>query len=330
MSKKQAGITLIEVIFIIAIMGLLSTTAILFYQQWMQNQKIEQTVIQMGRWASASAEYYTRNNNWPPDVNALMDQGYMPKNAADSNPWCSKACYSISSNEQLMTITATISGGDEIRTAIAARLPYATKTNTVVLSTVNVPLLKKEEKLPDAVLIDTRPFQIGPMKSDFWKLIIEADSHASNTSVSSNEGATNIGSVPSCSAYQSHSLVLVPVMSGYTTRYDNRNDERRNYFQQALFSRLEIATKIGSNGVNVQLHARPQRVSFDYWSCVWGNWGKGRADCLPTGKVSELIGEITVQGTVFFMCCKEKTNCRAPNNVDAVGGIVSSSHDVRF
>jgi prepilin-type N-terminal cleavage/methylation domain-containing protein len=334
-SKKYAGFTLIELLFVIAIIGILSTSTIFFYQQRMRNQKIEEVMTQIGRWAYAAGEYYTKNKHWPINVDILMEQGYMPKNAADSNPWCSGGgCYVMSpANETLMTITTTISasGGDAIRTEIAARLPYATKTNTAVVSNVNAPLIKKNQEMPEVILIEMRPFQIGPMSgSNFWISLVmderNPDPDPSNIYASSLDGATYIGAIPSCSAYPSYSLVLYPVMSGYTTRYNRDDDARRNYFQQAVFSQLEVYTNIAPNGVNVRLRARPQRTFFKYEPCVW----KGDSDCLPTEMASELIGEITVKGSVFFMCCKANTHCKPPNHPGAAAETPVLSQESRF
>jgi prepilin-type N-terminal cleavage/methylation domain-containing protein len=155
------GFSLIELLFVIAVLGLLSTTAILFYQQRMQTQKIEKTVAQMGQWLQAGMAYYVKYKKWPLDATTLSTEGYMPPNSAQSNPWCNTVpCYAVSVQGQLFIVTATTNMATQfIRDRIAARLPYGVVSGTDVIATVNVPLAAIERN-PDVILMNMVPFTL--------------------------------------------------------------------------------------------------------------------------------------------------------------------------
>ena len=307
-----AGFTLIELLFVIAILGVLSTTSILFYQQKMQTQKIEKTVAQAAQWMQAGIAYRLKEGVWPTDAQALITGKFIGA-AETSNPWCTDKCYEVGFDQNephLFRVTIKLTaGGSTIRDAVAARLPYAHKPDpTTVVAVINTPLAALTNS-PNAILVDVRPFHIGPGLDGkaLFNLKTPALSHQSNNFAESDaaDPRMQLGQLPNCNyPGKNYSLAMFPTISGYSTRYDTKDSNRRNYFQQAVFSQLEVYAVESSGNALLQIRARPQRT---YYSGCFG-----KDDCLNTHMVSDLLKEIEIRGEVFFVCCKKNTPCKNP------------------
>jgi prepilin-type N-terminal cleavage/methylation domain-containing protein len=311
--KSSSGFTLIELLFVIAILGVLSTTSILFYQQKMQNQKIEKTVSQIQQWLQAGIAYRLKKEEWPTNAQVLIDEKFIGASER-RNPWCvADDCYEVAVNPtepDLFHLAVKLNlGGKAVRDAVSARLPYAIKKDdTTLVAVINIPL-EGLVKPPHAILIDVRPFHIGPGLDGnaLFNLETPPSSHQSNSFATSvtDDPRLRLGKLPSCLHYgAAYSLAMFPTISGYSTRYDTKDSNRRSYFQQAVFSLLEVHAIPSSDYALLQIRARPQRTY--YGGCF------GRSDCLETNMVSQLMKEIEIRGEVFFVCCKKGTECRKP------------------
>ncbi|MFU8798330.1 MAG: hypothetical protein ACNA7Y_06535, partial [Gammaproteobacteria bacterium] len=137
---------------------------ILFYQQRMQNKKIDTAVAQTEQWIQASMAYYVRNKKWPKNANSLIIDGYMPHNSQNSNPWCEMGCYEVKQRTPaLIEIQVTIPEKNTgIRQAFTNRLVYTDSDAPAgkVIVLVNVPLSQIGRDVPALILTKVLPFTL--------------------------------------------------------------------------------------------------------------------------------------------------------------------------
>lgn len=159
-SKSEKGFTLLEVIFVIAILSAITVLGLAAYKQKVMNTKIDKTALQMQIWLQAGMQYYVNKNQWPSTITDLVSSGYLPPGTGSvpdpgiaNNPWgnpaLGNAIYSISTtqNGYLFQVETTIPSyaGDSpqevaaIAQQIAAKLPMASVSGDTVTASVNVP-----------------------------------------------------------------------------------------------------------------------------------------------------------------------------------------------
>lgn len=69
-TKKQAGFTLIELMIVVAIVGILAAVAIPAYQDYIKRSKISEVMAAAGACKTAVAEYQASNLAWPTDADS--------------------------------------------------------------------------------------------------------------------------------------------------------------------------------------------------------------------------------------------------------------------
>lgn len=145
-TKHQKGFTLIEIMFVVAILGALTILGLSAYEQKVMNRKIDKAAIEMQTWLQASLKYYTDHNGKWPDLSKdqnladiLLADNYMPE-VATNNPWYPISdtngrflLYPTANGNTIQVVTALPSNlnNPHIPQMIAGRLPFAyvDKTN---------------------------------------------------------------------------------------------------------------------------------------------------------------------------------------------------------
>ncbi len=68
MKRVQQGFTLIELMIVVAIVGILAAIAIPAYQDYVIRSKISEVAAALGACKTSVAEYHASKNAWPADV----------------------------------------------------------------------------------------------------------------------------------------------------------------------------------------------------------------------------------------------------------------------
>lgn len=103
MKKVQKGFTLIELMIVVAIIGILAAVAIPAYQDYIARAQVSEAVTLLGGAKTPFAEYYADNGQWPPNVTTVVPNvsGSYVSTIAQS---------SASATSDANTLTATFKG----------------------------------------------------------------------------------------------------------------------------------------------------------------------------------------------------------------------------
>ncbi|ENV5053238.1 pilin [Neisseria gonorrhoeae] len=75
MNTLQKGFTLIELMIVIAIVGILAAVALPAYQDYTARAQVSEAILLAEGQKSAVTEYYLNNGKWPADNGAADDNG---------------------------------------------------------------------------------------------------------------------------------------------------------------------------------------------------------------------------------------------------------------
>jgi type IV pilus assembly protein PilA len=100
--RSQQGFTLIELMIVIAIVGILAAIALPAYQDYVVRAKMSEPAAALAEAKTSLAEYYSSNNRFPPDTG---------KGGLNTNP-----------NKQIVTSLKYVSNGQGLGAIITAEL----------------------------------------------------------------------------------------------------------------------------------------------------------------------------------------------------------------
>jgi type IV pilus assembly protein PilA len=72
MKHVEKGFTLIELMIVVAIIGILAAVAIPAYQDYIARAQVSEAVSLLGSGKTPFAEYYADKGQWPSDTNSVM------------------------------------------------------------------------------------------------------------------------------------------------------------------------------------------------------------------------------------------------------------------
>lgn len=128
---RQAGVTLIEIILVIAVASVMALVGINSLQRKVTDDRIERTVLQLQEIAAAARAYYlSYSGSWPASFQTMSE--FLPAEAWDltapENAWGPKYIYTltpppeVSTTDSMLVVTTTVPGQYEAE-SVAGRLP---------------------------------------------------------------------------------------------------------------------------------------------------------------------------------------------------------------
>lgn len=143
---KAKGFTLLETLLVLAILAVLVTAGLSYYQQKVLYFKVDKTVLQMEQIAEAAIQYHTDKSQWPTKAEDFAP--YTDPNILNNCPWYPNTaqCYEIEQggDSPMFKLSVTIPPSygstkqQNIATMIASRLPVASVSSGTVTDTVNI------------------------------------------------------------------------------------------------------------------------------------------------------------------------------------------------
>ncbi|EMT1018975.1 pilin [Neisseria gonorrhoeae] len=88
MNTLQKGFTLIELMIVIAIVGILAAVALPAYQDYTARAQVSEAILLAEGQKSAVTEYYLNNGKWPADnggKNNAIDTKHLPSTCRDKH-----------------------------------------------------------------------------------------------------------------------------------------------------------------------------------------------------------------------------------------------------
>ena len=165
--NKNSGFTIIEIIFVIAIIGVTATLGVSYMSKNAERSKEKATALQIQQILQAAMTYYVNNNAWP-GIGSTVDArsagtfaSYIPAiDRLKTNPWGANSYTWVAqtSGGKLFTVS-TVVPDNNTAARIASALPNATTSGTRVDSQITIP--GQSQALPYGYIMKVG--KIGPI-----------------------------------------------------------------------------------------------------------------------------------------------------------------------
>lgn len=145
-SKNQRGFTLIELIFVIALLAILSMYGLSIVRNQARQEAINNTAVMLKSWLQAVLAYYADNNHWPTDFREVVGT-YLPTSlvcsqfgGSSSGGLCQNGNSSFTGQNDDLFYTVSINVSDaSTAKIIAEKLPASQVNGATVSASVPIP-----------------------------------------------------------------------------------------------------------------------------------------------------------------------------------------------
>jgi prepilin-type N-terminal cleavage/methylation domain-containing protein len=156
--NKNSGFTLIELIFVVAIIGVTLTLGLSYVSKLAERTKEKTASLQIQQILQAAMTYYVQKNDWPKDGNtskpdADFAQKYIPAiSALATNPWGSNNySWTHQTTEGRLFTVSTIVPDTNTAARLASLLPNASYNKTTLNSQIAIP--GQAQELPKGYIL---------------------------------------------------------------------------------------------------------------------------------------------------------------------------------
>lgn len=106
--KDERGFTLVEVLIVVILVAILAAIAVPKYIQAVRGARASDAKVQINAILNSAKIYQQETGNWPSDITALTDEGYLELDEATMRMWT----FQLVGDQQIQaTSTAEMKGG---------------------------------------------------------------------------------------------------------------------------------------------------------------------------------------------------------------------------
>ena len=112
--RMQKGFTLIELMIVVAIIGILAAVAIPAYQDYIARAQVSEAVVLVGKGKSSLAEYFSDRGVWPDDASeVLVNQSgkYTSTTTLGAGAGQTTASITVTAHIKSANVNTSITGG---------------------------------------------------------------------------------------------------------------------------------------------------------------------------------------------------------------------------
>ena len=142
----QSGFTLIEIMFVIAILAVVSAIGLNTYKQRTENAKLDRASLQIQQILQSGSAYYVNHvgdtEPWPNSITQIEFRPYLPFGGSDTaplNPWGHDYQTITPGSQQLRFGVTTVLPSEKLAQRLASKLPNAEVTGKTVDAEITIP-----------------------------------------------------------------------------------------------------------------------------------------------------------------------------------------------